>query len=204
MKIFNCAMVLVCISLSFLAISCRNVDEATQLTVVSSAQKSEFDLQQIAQQVIEAFKAKDGKKLAAFVHPVKGVRFSPYAYVDVNQDRLFSPAQIVTFWNDNNTYLWGYADGTGDPINMTSGQYCDRYVLDRDFLQPSAINVNNDQASGNTTNNAAAAYPAGSRVELYIKASRSDESNWSALRLVFEKEGGMRFLVAVIHDEWTI
>ena len=81
------------------------------------------------------------------------------------------------------------------------------YILSRDFPNPSAINVNSDRASGNTQNNAASVYPGGIRVEYYIEPSIRDtvpENDWTALRLVFEKSGGSWFLVAVIHDEWTI
>ena len=38
-----------------------------------------------ANEVVAAMKAKDGPRLAGFVHPERGVRFSPYAFVDVRQ-----------------------------------------------------------------------------------------------------------------------
>jgi len=159
-----------------------------------------------ARQVVEAFTAKDSKRLAKLVHPKKGVRFSPSAYVDVASDVVFFRAKVSQFWTDRRIYTWGFADGTGDPINMTPSQYCDRYIMDRDFLHSSSVSVNNDRARGNTNNNAASVYRRGTRVEYYINPSPGagvSEFDWAALRLVFERSGGSWVLVAVIHDEWT-
>ena len=204
MKTLNIAVTLAVLVLVFTTISCRNVDAPER----SAGSEGLFDsgVLQVARQVVEAFKAQDGKRLASLTHPEKGLRFSPGAYVDVASDVVFSRAQIETFWTDEKTYTWGFADGTGDPINMTPGQYYRVYIMSRDFLSPSSINVNSDRATGNTSNNAALVYPNGTRVEYYIEPSIRDgvpELDWAALRLVFERSGDSWFLVAVIHDEWT-
>jgi hypothetical protein len=204
MKILNIALMLAIAVLLFVTTSCSNIDAPERQTGVDV--RADSDVLQVAKQVVEAFKSQDGKRLASLAHPEKGVRFSPGAFVDVASDVVFSRAQIETFWTDNKSYIWGFADGTGDPINMTPSQYCREYIMNRDFLKPSSINVNNDQAAGNTRNNAALVYPNGTRVEYYIEPSIRDgvpELDWAALRLVFEKSGDSWFLVAVIHDEWT-
>ncbi len=198
------AVTLAFIALMFASISCSNVDDPELRA--SSDGRPESGVLQVARQVVEAFKVQDGKRLASLAHSEKGVRFSPSAYVDVASDVVFSRAQIETFWTDERTYTWGFADGTGDPINMTPSQYCRKYIMSRDFLSPSSINVNSDRAAGNTSNNAALVYPNGTRVEYYIEPSIRDgvpELDWAALRLVFERSGSSWFLVAVIHDEWT-
>ena len=159
-----------------------------------------------ARQVVAAFEAKDGQRLAALVHPGKGVRFSPHAFVDAGSDRVFTGAKVREFWTDRKKYLWGYADGTGDPIELTPREYCERYVFDRDFSNPSSISIDSDRARGNTMNNAARVYPDGVRVEYYLEprpGRGTPELDWAALRLVFEQVGRNWFLVAVIHDEWT-
>lgn len=187
-----------------LAAACREVEHPEP--AASSGVQDHSGVLQAARQVVEAIKAKDGEKWARLVHPEKGVRFSPYAYVDVRSDVVFSRDQVRRFWTDATNYTWGNADGTGDPINMTANQYSERYIMDRDFLTLSTIGVNNDRARGNTTNNAAAVYPDGTRVEYYIEPTPgkgTPESDWAALRLVFEQSGGSWFLVALIHDEWT-
>ena len=190
--------------LAFETASCSNAQHPEPKT--TGIDHADSSILQAARQVVEAFKAKDGKRLAKLVHPEKGVRFSPSAYVDVESEVVFFRAKVSQFWTDRKTYTWGFADGTGDPINMTPSQYCDRYIMDRDFLHASSISVNNDRARGNTNNNAASVYPQGARVEYYIEPSPGEgvpEFDWAALRLVFERSGGSWFLVAVIRDEWT-
>lgn len=204
LKILNISLMLTCAVLLIGAAFCREVQSLQP--AVSRDDQAEHSVLQVARQVVEAIRAKDGKRLAMLVHPEKGVRFSPSAYVDIENDVVFSSAQVSQFWTDRKTYTWGFADGTGDAINMTPSEYCDRYIMDRDFFNPSSISVNNDRARGNMNNNAASVYPQGTRVEYYIEPAPGKgtrEFDWAALRLVFERSGDSWFLVAVIHDEWT-
>lgn len=204
MKILNIAGTLAYVVLVLATISCAGIDPSRR--GFSYDDKPRDEVLHVARQVVEAFKTQDGKTLASLVHPEKGVRFSPSAYVDLDSDLVFSRARAEAFWTDEKTYTWGFADGTGDPIIMTPSQYCLEYIMSRDFLKPSSINVNNDRAVGNTTNNAALVYPHGTRVEFYIDPSIRDgvpQLDWAALRLVFETSGDAWFLIAVIHDEWT-
>jgi hypothetical protein len=172
-------------------------------SVVRSTVRAAADL------ALDAIRNRDGKSLASLVHPGKGVRFSPSAYVNPTEDVVFSRKQIETFWTDSETYLWGYADGSGEPMEMTPSEYAANYVLvgREDFSNPSSVNVNDDQAAGNTRNNAAVVYPDAKRVEYYIAPSegRSEGGmDWIALRLVFELEKDRWWLIAVIHDAWSV
>lgn len=160
----------------------------------------------VANEVVEAFVRRDGERLAGRAHPHKGVRFSPYAYVDVEEDRVFQPAQLRHFWDDATVHVWGHADGSGEPIALTAAQYVERFVLDRDYRGAGSIGVNVDQQRGNTADNAAQAYPQGTRVEYYVEPAPGGGAaafDWSALRLVFEQVDGRWLLVGVIHDQWT-
>ncbi len=158
-----------------------------------------------ATRVLEAFRAKDGPRLAAFAHPDIGVRFSPYAFIDLAQDRVLDRSGLETLWQDERIHPWGSFDGSGDPIQMTSAQYVDRFVMDRDFSAATVITVNNHRARGNTADNSAEVYPRGTIVEYYVEPTEGQpEMDWAALRLVFEQHEGEWKLVGVIHDEWTI
>jgi hypothetical protein len=164
------------------------------------------DLTDAAHQVVSAFRTEDGERLARLVHPKKGVRFSPYAYVEVVEDQVFSSTQMARFWRDPQTYRWGVADGTGDPIELTPAQYAERFVMDRDFGHPTSIAIDRDRAYGNTVNNAAEVYPQARRVEFYVAPGPGQGQpafDWAALRLVFEQLDGAWYLVGVIHDQWT-
>lgn len=160
-----------------------------------------------ADAVIASLVAKDGEKLAAFVHPKRGVRFSPSAYVNVGSDVVLSQDQVRSLWTDPTIRRWGYAEGSGDPIEMSSAAYAERYVLDRDFSQTMSVSINDDQAAGTTSNNAAEVYPQATRVEYFVDPSVIDPrrvNEWAALRLVLEKQGGCWVLIAVIHDAWSV
>jgi hypothetical protein len=133
------------------------------------------------------------------------VRFSPYAFVDVAQDRVLDRSALEALWTDERIYTWGSFDGSGDPIRMTSAQYVDRFVMDRDFAKATVITVNSRRARGNTADNSTEVYPRGTIVEYYVEPAEGQaEMDWAALRLVFEQDEGEWKLVGVIHDEWTI
>jgi hypothetical protein len=78
----------------------------------------------LAKKVVAALKNKDMKSLAAFVHPVKGVRFSPFAYVDIKEDLTFKGSRLENL------------------INGTYAEYYEDFVYDYDFAKPDKINYN--------------------------------------------------------------
>src|SRR5690606_28406513 len=73
--------------------------------------------------VIELIKEKDMKGLSEFVHPTKGLRFSPYAYVDVEKDQVFTKEEVAKLGEDTKTYTWGNYDGSGEPIDLNFNDY---------------------------------------------------------------------------------
>ena len=187
------------------AIALAGCSPATRTSTSGPPQPS--SARAVADQVIAAIKGQDGVALSALVHPTKGVRFSPYAFVDLKKDVVLTGADIATFWDSNKVYTWGKADGTGDPIKMTPTQYASRYVFDVDFSTATSVSENADKANGNTANNAAEAYPDDTRIEYYVAGSPvggQPGNDWKALRLVFEKVGDTWYLVGIIHDEWTM
>ena len=162
-------------------------------------------LKPLAAQVVTAFSGHDGSALAALVHPDKGVRFSPSAYVDLETDRVVSRDRITRQWQDTQVYQWGYAEGSGDPIALTAADYLDRYVSDRPYAAAGNVLIDSDRTLGTTVNNAATVYPLGRRVEYLVTPpeGQGDPNDWGALRLVFEPSGDRWYLVGVIHDTWS-
>src|SRR5213595_2381342 len=71
-----------------------------------------------ATQTLVALKRRDMRTLANLVHPGKGVRFSPYQYVNLEKkgDQVFTREQVANLMAQNKRYHWGDADGSGDPI----------------------------------------------------------------------------------------
>ena len=116
----------------FVTVSCTTQQSDKRLSITD---KAENGVIKVAKEVLNAFEQKNGKRLAKLVHPEKGVRFSPSAFVDIKLDRVLSRDQVEHFWIDRSTYLWGYSDGSGDPIILSPTQYCRDYILTRDFRQ---------------------------------------------------------------------
>jgi len=92
-------------------------------------------IESIATKTILAIKNKDMEKLSGFIHPDKGVRFSPYTYVRLERDLVFSVNQILNFFNDQKTYTWGVYDGSGLPIELTKKEYFEKFIYDKDFAK---------------------------------------------------------------------
>lgn len=156
--------------------------------------------------VIQALQKKDMDKLASFIHPVKGVRFSPYAYVNVKSDVVLNRAQIRNAFNDNREYIWGTYDGSGEPIKLNFKHYYALFIYDQDFSKAEKTTYDEAIAKGNTKNNISEVYPGSHVVEYYISGTSSEYQgmNWRSLRLVFEQYNGKWYLVGIVHDQWTM
>jgi hypothetical protein len=159
-----------------------------------------------AGQVIAAIADKRMDRLASFVHPDKGLRFSAYAYVRPDDDLVFDADQMEGLPADETIYTWGTYDGSGMPIELTFSEYYDRFVYDVDFAHAEQVGFNETLGTGNTINNAFEVYPGSIIVEYHFPGfdPQFEGMDWKSLRLVFEENGGVWFLVGVIHDEWTI
>ena len=173
------------------------VDDASVTTAASAA----------ALEVVEALKRRDMAAIARYAHPTLGVLFAPYAFIEPSEHQIWTVTTLPRWFSDTQTRIWGAEDGTGFPIELTPAQYYERFVFPRDFTAGAKISVNDDQAKGNSINNAASLYPDGVRVEFYLPPTQIPEGplpDWRALRLVFIPVGGEPKLVAVVHDQWTI
>lgn len=160
-----------------------------------------------AKQVVTALQKHDAESLAAFIHPKKGVRFSPYSYVDPHNDRKLKAVQISQLFAESPSFVWGSYDGSGDPIKLSPIKYLKRFVLNRDFSRPDEVHINEDIHRGTTANNIAEIYPNSKRVEYFIKPTVQDgaeQNDWASLTLVFEQVGQTWYLVGIIHGQWTV
>jgi hypothetical protein len=159
-----------------------------------------------ATNVLTAIKNYDAGKLADAVHPDKGVRFSPYGYVDVDNDLVFTAEEVKNLANDSKTYLWGYYDGSGESIMLKFSDYYKRFIYDADFLNAEQVGYNKVLGHGNTLNNSFDVYKNSIIVEYYFSGfdPQYEGIDWRSLRLVFQKKDDIWYLVGIIHDEWTI
>ena len=165
-----------------------------------------FPLLNVACTVVQALRQQDYSSVASFVHPSKGVTFTPYSTVDPDSDRVFSREEIMNLTQDSTIYTWGTVDGRGSPIELTMEDYFARYVFNADYSQAPQIGVDRILMHGNALENLKEAYPQGRFVDFCYP--RLDEANegldWCSLKLVFEPVGSNWLLVGVVHGEWTI
>jgi len=156
--------------------------------------------------VIELLKEKDMEGLSEYVHPTKGLRFSPYAFVDVKTDQVFTKEEVAKLGEDTEAYTWGNFDGSGDPIKMNFNDYYNRFVYDKDFANPHIIGNNTEVGKGNTINNIHDVYTEGHFIEFHFTGfeDQYEGLDWRSLILVFEQHEGQWYLVGIVHNEWTI
>jgi len=158
-----------------------------------------------ANEVILAIKNRDMETLSTFVHPTRGVRFSPYAFVQ-ESNLVFMPDQIRGILADRTKYTWGAYDGTGFPIELTFEEYYEEFIYDQDFANAEEIGYNRTIRLGNYIDNSMEFYPGAIVVEYHFPGfdPKFQGMDWESLRLVFQEEGQIWYLVGIIHDEWTI
>jgi hypothetical protein len=156
-------------------------------------------------EVLAALKAKDYQALAGLVDSQEGVRFTPYATVDVEGDVSLTPAQVARLGSDSQKYLWGADPGSGELLKMTFAKYNDKYVYDKDFLAADVVSENKVASQGSSVDNIADSYSGAKFIEYYFKGfdPQYDGMDWEALRLVFSRNGGDLALVGIVHDQWT-
>lgn len=162
--------------------------------------------EEVANLVLLQLKNQDMQSLAPYVHPTKGVRFSPYGYVHLDTDLIFTAQQFEQLMGDPTIYHWGTLDGSGDPIDMSFSQYYERFVYDRDYANAEQTSVNQRLGHGNTIDNSTDVYPNATIVEYHFSGfdPQYNGMDWRSLRIVLEEESGQWFVVGIIHDEWTI
>ncbi|GAA0432867.1 hypothetical protein GCM10008983_06870 [Lentibacillus halophilus] len=157
-----------------------------------------------AYRIIDLLMQKNMNKLMSFVHPEKGLRFSPH--VSVSADDVTIPKHdIPGLLDQEDTYTWGIKAGKGSPIEMTPNDYIEEYVRPQLFTPDSAdtISINEIKQRGNTRNTILDMYPSAETVEFYNDGSADTEMDWRSLTLVFQNYNGKRKLVAIVNNQWS-
>ena len=165
-----------------------------------------FALLHAAGLACEAISRRDFTALASYVHPDRGVTFTPYSTVDFDTDLTFTAEQIRGLEQDPTTYVWGLEDGRGLPIQMTMAQYLDRYVWDADYTRAPELGIDQIITGGNALENLAEAYEGCRFVDFCYPSADpvNDGLDWSSLKLVFQAGEHSWYLVGIVHGEWTI
>lgn len=176
----------------------KSTSEAEQIQ-----SEEEASLLDLGSHITLSLKKKDYLEFSKYIHPTKGVRMSPFAFIDVERDQVLQASDFSDIYQ---VKLWGHQDGTGDAIQMSIGEYLDKRVYNADYVWPEERGFNKFIGGGNSINNLMEVYPNHDFIEYHF--SGIDPSlqgmDWCSLRLVFEKHQEQQYLVACIRDQWTI
>ncbi|PZR24589.1 MAG: hypothetical protein DI535_21685 [Citrobacter freundii] len=156
--------------------------------------------------ILTILKNRDFEKLSSYICPSKRLRFSAYAFIDTSDSRAFTPYELRMAAQKSSVLVWGSYDASGDPIKMNIKDYWKKFVYNKDYLNAPERSVNKFLKTGNSLNNLKEIYPHSTFTEFYFPGfeKKYEGMDWQTLRLVFQEEGGKLYLVAVVHDEWTI
>lgn len=162
-------------------------------------------LSQQALHIQRALASGDYAAITPDIHPTLGLRFSMYAYVHLESDKVFSRAQFSQYLKESRVkFTWGDLDGTGELLVTPLPKYLETWVDAKKF-NTARITINEFESRGNMINNVMTAYPSAEVVDFYYKGSdQYDGIDWRGMRLVFDDYQGKRYLVAIINDQWTV
>lgn len=166
---------------------------------------SQQTLKQQALHIQRALANNDFAKITNDIHPTRGVRFSMYAFVRPEADKVFSREQYTQYLQQSKIrFTWGEKDGTGDLLVTPLPEYLNTWVNAKKY-NDSTISINEFRQTGGMINNLRDVYQNSDVVDFYYKGS--DEyagMDWRIMRLVFDSYQGKRYLVAIINDQWTV
>ena len=163
-------------------------------------------IEERARETIGFVQVEDFIALSDYVHPIKGVRFSPYTFVDVENDVVLSAEELKNILADSRLFEWGSYDGSGEPISKPFQGYFDEFIYDQEFFSAPEVSYNEPLGTGNTVDNVSEVYPDSIIAEYYFEGfdPEYEGMDWASLKLVFEKYENEWYLVGIIHDSWTI
>lgn len=185
-------------------LGCETVDENVRDSENDWAPELQGTITSRATQLIRMLKAGKYEDLAQWVHPKRGVRFSPSPHIYGGLP-VFSRDQVSTLSSKGQLWEWG-GDDFSDPISMEFSRYHDRFIYDRDFLNSDSVFFNYNIQRGNVLNNLTSAFGRDCIVvEYYIPGEpQYSDMDWRSLRLVFAPHQDDWYLVGVVHSQWSI
>lgn len=195
--------------------SCNNQSEKKEEKLIDSSKKEDVpkpsslsqqdSIKATGRQVLELLKAHNYAELIKYFSN-DGVLFSPYGFIDTAKSKKLTPEDFLQAIDKKWVLNWGAFDGTGEPIKLTVPAYLKKFVYNADYLNAEALGFDEVMKQGNSLNNLKTIYPKHHFIDYYFSGfdQKYNGMDWTSLKLVFENENGQYFLVALIHDQWTV
>jgi len=140
--------------------------------------------------------------LADSISSQKGLTISLDGYF-TEASKHFTADEFKAAFKSNETIIWGYDDGKGDPIEYTLRGLIEEYLMNKDFTVSDSIKVNELNHDSNSLFNADEFFEGGIEYFDYFVATE-DESladyEWASLILIFQNNE----LVGLAHRTWSI
>lgn len=178
----------------------------TNATNVTTNENLNADLLAKGNEVLQTLDPLDISKLCYNVHPSIGLYLSPYPFLDTLQTRKFKGDELLNLLQSNKKTIWGEYDGSGEPIELNVTDYFNRFVYDQNYRNAPQVEVDETIGIGNSINNCTKVFPNAHFVEYHFKGFEPsyEGMDWKSIRLVFKTIDENLYLIAIIHDEWTI
>ena len=174
-------------------------------TVKEGGLSQQDSIKATGRQVLTFLKDQNFEELVKYFSN-SGVLFSPYGNIDVKTGKKLDPDDFMESIHKNWMLTWGNYDGSGEPIKLSVKNYLKKFVYNADYLNAEAIGYDETIKEGNTRINLKEVYPDKHFIDYHFSGfdQKKEGMDWTSLKLVFEKQDGQYFLIAVIHDQWTI
>jgi hypothetical protein len=223
MKIRTAIAILACIAFAF---GCQNKPAPTTAATADSttAQSANpvlmdtpaspkpltadsVEVTRLAAELMQLAANKNYPIIAGYVHPIQGVRFSPYPYIDTTEHKHFTADafHLQTEENAKQKVFWGTTDPLSEPIKRTVEGYFKEFGYDHDYLQKGKSAFDEALGGSNIIDNSGEVYPGSHFVEYYFGGDdpENEPFQWGSIRLVFQNHEGKYYLVAWIHNAWA-
>jgi hypothetical protein len=120
---------------------------------------------------------------------------------------VLGPTALREAWERNAVLRFGFADGTGEPIELPIREYFSRWLYGGVYAEAPSVAVNRVLGRGNSLNNLSEVFPDADFVEFHFPGFKAayQGMDWLSLRVVVagRPDGGW-WLLGLINDRWTI
>ena len=156
-------------------------------------------------QVLTFLKANNYNELVKYFSS-EGVLFSPYGFIDKANCKKLTATDFLGSIQKKWILTWGSYDGTGEPIKLSVPAYLKKFVYSADYLNAEAVGYDQIVKKGNSAVNLETIFPNHHFIDYHFSGfvQKNQGMDWTSLKLVFEKVDSQYFLVAIIHDQWTV
>lgn len=163
-------------------------------------------LMTLAKVVLQAAVDRDHATFSGHFHPSLGVRFSPYAFIDTQADKVFQAQAFQDLAaQPKKKIVWGRYDPRDEDIRHTVDGYLQEFVTDKPYLSEGSWAYNATIGNSTVHNNLTEVYPNAKFVEAHWVTKNEEMApfEWGSVRLAFEQVDGKWYLVGVVHDAWN-